>query len=394
MDHYNTPAEVVRQCRPEVPVTCFRPASLASAAHWFTQNFPGKVLYAVKANPAPYVITGLHAAGVNYFDCASLAEIELVRKLCPGAHIAFMHPVKSRSAIEHSYFDHGIRDYSFDTQEELDKILTMTGKSKDLNLLLRLAVPKNENGLFMAGKFGCLPEDAPKLLKAARKVAKKVGICFHVGSQMMEPEAYIAALEMTANILKIIPKTKIDIIDIGGGFPSIYPGMNPPAMQNYIDAISQGLALLPNPGTYDIWCEPGRALVAESCSVITRVELRKGDTLYLNDGTFGSLFDASLTVGFNFPMRLIRADGKKPGKAMKEYKFYGPTCTSEDYMPGPFLLPEDIKEGDYIEIGQLGAYGNAMRTDFNGFFQHETVSVTEAPPATMYPEETSALCVA
>lgn len=387
MDHYKTPADVVRQSRPEVPVTCFRPVALAKAGRWFVDNFPGKVLYAVKANPAPYILQGLHAAGVNHFDCASLPEIELVRRLCPGAFIAFMHPVKSRQAIEKSYFDYGIRDYSFDTAEELDKIVTMTGKSKDLSLLLRLAVPQNGSGLFMSGKFGCLPEKAPELLKAARKVAKKVGICFHVGSQMMDPQAYTAALAMTADILKSLPKLKVDIIDIGGGFPSIYPGMQPPPMGDYIDAIRNGLDLLPNPGTYDVWSEPGRALVAESCSVITRVELRKDDTLYLNDGTFGSLFDASLTVGFNFPMQLLRATGRKPSVMPRAYRFYGPTCTSEDYMPGPFLLPEDAKEGDYVEIGQLGAYGNAMRTDFNGFFNHEIVTVDGVPSQTMFGEE-------
>lgn len=387
MDHYDTPAEVVRKLRPEVPVTCFRPQALENAAHWFTDNFPGKVLYAVKANPAPYILTGLHAAGINHYDCASIAEIEMVRRLCPGAFIAFMHPVKSRQAIEKAYFDYGIRDFSFDTAEELDKIVTMTGKSKDLGLLLRLAVPQNGSGLFMSGKFGCLPEKAPELLKAARKAGKRVGICFHVGSQMMDPQAYIAALEMTADILKSIPKTKIDIIDVGGGFPSVYPGMTPPAMAEYAAAIQKGLKLLPHAGTYDIWCEPGRALVAESCSVITRVELRKEDTLYLNDGTFGSLFDASLTVGFNFPMRLLRATGKKPSATPMDFRFYGPTCTSEDYMPGPFTLPADAKEGDYVEIGQLGAYGNAMRTDFNGFSVHEIVTVDGVPSQTLFGED-------
>jgi ornithine decarboxylase len=385
MDLYDLPETVVYQNLPEIPVTCFRPAALKSSAKWFLANFPGKSLYAVKANPAPYVLKGLYDAGIRHFDCASLPEIELVQKLCPGSHIAFMHPVKSRQAIEHAYFDYGIRDFSFDTLEELNKIVTMTGKSKDLNLLLRLDVPKAESGLFMAGKFGCLPEKAPDLLKAARKVSKKLGICFHVGSQMMDPEAYKAALTLVGDIMRIIPRTKIDILDIGGGFPSIYPGMNPPPMEDYTEAIKEGLALLPNPGTYDVWCEPGRALVAESCSVITRVELRKDDALYLNDGTFGSLFDASLTVGFNFPMRLIRATpGKKKTVALKPFRFYGPTCTSEDYMPGPFMIPEDVKEGDYIEIGQLGAYGNTMRTAFNGFGEHEIVAISASPMATMY----------
>ncbi len=387
MDEFKSVDDVIRASRPDVPVTCFRPAALAAAATWFLDNISGHALYAVKANPAPYVIEGLFAAGIRHFDAASIPEIQLVRQHAPGAHVAFMHPVKSRQAIEQAYFDHGVRDFSFDTVDELNKIVAMTGQSKDLNLLLRLAVPQATSGLFMSGKFGCPPEKTIELLKAARKIAKRLGVCFHVGSQMMDPGAYTAAIGRVGDMLRANPRLKIDIIDIGGGFPSIYPGMNPPPLSTYKDAIEAGLAQLPNPGSYEIWSEPGRALVAESASVVTRVELRKDDALYLNDGTFGSLFDASLTVGFDFPMRVIRANGKKTGAGLKPFRFYGPTCTSEDYMPGPFLLPGDIKEGDYIEIGQLGAYGNTMRTNFNGFYHHEIIAVDAPPLMTLYGPE-------
>lgn len=391
MDLYDTAEDLVSRTRPDLPVTCFRPGALHGAARWFLDNFPGKTLYAVKANPASFVLKGLKDAGLRHFDCASLAEVELVKKLAPETHIAFMHPVKSRQAIEHAYFDHGVRDFSFDSKEELDKILTMTGKSRDLGLLLRLAVPKSGSGLFMAGKFGCHPEKAPELLKAARRAGRQIGICFHVGSQMMDPAAYTAALQLTGDILRAIPRTKVDIIDIGGGFPSLYPDMTPPPMGRYIRAIEDGIARLPQPDSYEFWCEPGRALVAESSSLIARVELRKDDMLYINDGTFGSLFDAGESVGFRFPVRRV---GRKTaaGKSLKPFRFYGPTCTSEDYMPGPFLLPEDIREGDYIEIGQLGAYGSAMRTGFNGFGGHDTVAVKKTFGETMYPAKE--LCTA
>jgi len=383
MDIYDTPDELVRQRRPDIPVTCFRPASIESAARWFTQNFPGKVLYAVKANPAPYVLKALYASGITHFDVASVPEIDLVRGLLPHAHMSFMHPVKSRVAIEKAYFDYGIRDFAFDSMEELDKIINCTGKSKDLTLLLRLAVPNTASELPLSGKFGVLPEKAALLLKAGRKAAKRLGITFHVGSQTMDPQAYITALSLVSEILQSMPRTKVDIIDVGGGFPSVYPDMTPPALADYKTAIEQGFDRLPHNKQFEFWCEPGRALVAESCSVIVKTELRKDDVLYINDGTYGSLFDAG-HLGFRYPVRLIRPTPGGTDAAPKSFRFYGPTCDSIDYMPGPFALPEDVREGDYIEIGQLGAYGNTMRTAFNGFDATETISVRSAPLATMY----------
>lgn len=384
MDEYKNADDVVRQSRPDIPVTCFRPQALADAARWFNTSFPGKVLYAVKANPAPYVLEGLYAAGIRHFDAASVAEIELVKKHAPGSFIAFMHPVKSRQAIEQAYFDHGVRDFSFDSMAELEKITATTGGSKDLGLLLRLSVPNSTAELPLADKFGCPPSQAAALLKAARKSAKRLGICFHVGSQTMDPDTYRNALAIVGSILRSIPRTKVDIIDIGGGFPSAYPGMEPPVLDTYRAAITAGLLTLPHPDRYELWCEPGRALVAESASTVVRVDLRKDDVLYINDGTYGSLFDAGRQLGFRYPVRLIRPTPGGTDAVLKPFRFYGPTCDSIDYMPGPFFLPEDVREGDYIEIGQLGAYGNAMRTNFNGYYDHKIVAVEDVPMMSMY----------
>ncbi len=386
MEEYDTPDAVVRRSRPVIPVTCFRPAALHNAARWFVANFPGKTLYAVKANPAKYVLSGLFAAGIKHYDAASIPEIQLVHECAPGSHIAFMHPVKSRHAIEQAYFDYGVRDFSFDSVEEMEKIVACTGKSKDLGLMLRLAVPNTSSELPLMGKFGAAPEKAAEILKAARKVASKTGICFHVGSQTMDPQAYDTALSLVGGILRSMPRTKVDVIDVGGGFPSIYPDMQPPPLADYKVAIENALDRLPHPDRYEIWAEPGRALVAESASVLVKVDLRKDDVLYINDGTYGSLFDAG-HVGFRYPVRLIRPTPGGTDAPLKGFRFYGPTCDSIDYMPGPFYLPEDVREGDYIEIGQLGAYGNTMRTDFNGFSAHETVSVKSAPVVTMYEDQ-------
>ena len=383
MDIFHSPEDVIRRTRPDIPVTCFREAALQGAARWFLSNFPGRVLYAVKANPAPYVLRALHSTGILHYDAASISEIQLVSEHCPGSHIAFMHPVKSRQAIEQAYFDHGIRDFSFDSLAEMEKIVACTGKSKDLNLMLRMAVPNTTAEMPLANKFGCAAEQAAELLKAARKFGKKIGVCFHVGSQTMDPQTYLTALRLTGDVLRSIPRTRVDVIDIGGGFPSVYPDMAPPVLSEYKTAIERGFDQLPYPDRYEFWCEPGRALVAESASVVVKVDLRKDDVLYINDGTYGSLFDAG-HCGFRYPVRLIRPTPGGTSSMLKGFRFYGPTCDSIDYMPGPFFLPEDVREGDYIEIGQLGAYGNAMRTGFNGFHGHETVAVQTPPLVSMY----------
>jgi ornithine decarboxylase len=395
MDEYDSPDDIVTRRRPDLPVTCFRPQALRSAASWVLDNLPGTALYAVKVNPAPYVLSALREAGIKGFDVASVPEIQAVAENCPGAFMAFMNPVKGRQAIEQAYFDFGIRDFSIDCMSELEKIVAATGASKDLSLIVRMGMPGNGNGLFMAGKFGASPSKTADLIRAARKVARRVGVAFHVGGQAMDPYLYTAALDMAGNILRSMPRTKVDIIDIGGGFPSIYTGMTPPPLTAYRAAIEEGLNRLPSPERYEIWSEPGRALVAESASIVARVELRKGDMLYINDGTFGSLFDAGPGLNFRFPVRMIRAGDKKPSATLRPFRFYGPTCTSEDYMPGPFHLPSDIGEGDYIEIGQLGAYGNTMRTGFNGFDRTETAVVHSAPLMSLYDEEAAkVLCVA
>jgi ornithine decarboxylase len=328
MEIFHSPDVAIRRSRPDVPVACFRPQALATAAHWFTRNIPGKTLYAVKANPAPYVLKGLFGAGVTAFDAASVPEIKLVQETCPGAFIAFMHPVKSRTAIEQAYFDHGVRDFAFDSADELEKITASTGNSKDLSLILRLAVPNTASEMPLSGKFGAAPEKAADLLKAARKVARKLGVSFHVGSQTMDPHAYVTALSVAGDVMRAAGRTRVDIIDVGGGFPAAYPGMTPPPLVDYAAAIAQGLELLPQNAKRDVWCEPGRALVAESGSVIVRVELRKEATLYINDGTYGSLFDAG-HMGFRYPVRLLGDHGHGN---LKPFSFYGPTCDSIDFM--------------------------------------------------------------
>ena len=381
MHTHHTPLDLVRERSPERPVALVRPGAVAVAARWFRDRFKDDVFYAVKANPSPWVIKTMAREGIASFDVASVAEIELVAKHAPGSRMAFMHPVKSRAAVSEAYFEHGVRTFSLDSHEELTKILDATGRARDLNLMVRLAAPGHGSAYPLSGKFGIEPEAATSLLLATRRAAQDLmGVSFHVGSQCMRPTAYQAAMSAASRAL-VRAGVFADVVDVGGGFPSVYPGMVPPALEDYAASIERAFAEMMVHETTELWCEPGRAMVAESTSILVKVELRKGDALYLNDGAYGNLFDAA-HAKWPFPVKLIRdGDASAP---LKPFRFYGPTCDSIDVMPGPFWLPEDVAEGDYIEIGMLGAYGVAMETRFNGFGETETVLVEDAPMASMF----------
>lgn len=368
--------------RPVQPVTIVRPHAARRAARFFVEKFKGRSLYAVKANPSPDLIRILWESGITHFDVASIAEVRLVARTVPDATLCFMHPVKAEEAIREAYFTHGVRTFSLDSLEELDKILRATNDATDLTLCVRLRVSSEHSKLSLAAKFGAAPDETRELLFAARQAADALGICFHVGSQAMSPQAYVQALARVRQAI-VEAAVTVDVIDVGGGFPSVYPGMEPGPLESYFRAIEDAFEALPISYSAELWAEPGRALCAEYASLLVRVERRRGDQLYINDGAYGALFDAA-HIGWRFPVDLVRAklsDTKDMG-----FSFYGPTCDDIDHMAGPFLLPADIQPGDYIEIGMLGAYGCAMRTGFNGFTAGETVVLADEPMASMYAE--------
>ena len=370
---------MVKATRPEHPVYCLRPAAVTIATRWFQDNFPGRVLFAVKTNPE--FVRTVFEAGLNHFDVASLGEIDLVHRVAPGARMSFMHPVKSREAIRRAYFEYGVRDFSLDSEDELDKILTETNEAQDLNLFVRISVSNRHSNHSLAGKFGIRGKQAAQLLFRARQYAEKLGICFHAGSQLMNPEAFrIAMQEASALIIK--SGVIIDIMDVGGGFPSVYPGLVPPPLKDYIQVIHDSFEESMVLETCELWCEPGRALVAEGASLVVKVELRKGNSLYLNDGTYGGLFDAGQPA-MVFPVRKVSLFDQ-PAAPMTEFSFFGPTCDSIDAMAGPFTLPADIDEGDYIEVDNMGAYSVSMRTGFNHFGECSQVIVDTVPPLSLY----------
>jgi len=369
-------ASAVLARRPDVPMACLRPAVVAAEARRFVRAFPGRVLYAVKCNPDEAVLKALAAGGIRHFDAASLAEVRLVRRLFPDVGIHFMHPFKARSAIRESYAELGVRDFVIDTPEELTKIVEETDGATDLGLVVRLALDKGEARLDLSGKFGASPAEAVVLLRLAAERSGRLGLSFHVGSQCCDPAAWERALTVAGEVIDQSGVT-LAVLDVGGGFPVAYPDQVPPPLGAFMAAIRRGVTRLGLPADCRLWCEPGRALVASGQSVVVRVVGRRGNALYLNDGVYGSLSDAG-ALGFRYPCRLIRDTG--PSEApLVGFSLFGPTCDSLDRMDGPFLLPADIMEGDWIEIGQLGAYGTCLRTGFNGFDEIIRVDVDESP---------------
>ena len=368
--------ELVNILKPDYPVYCIRPESVKISTSFFKKNFPGKVLYAVKTNPNERVLKEIISNGIEHFDVASISEIKLIKKLKLDAKLYFMHTVKSRENIAEAYFKFGVRDFALDSRDELQKILESTKQAKDLSLYVRIAISNEHAEIDLSRKFGALPSEALGLIRLCKEHSKKLGISFHVGSQCMHKISYSKAIQEIGIIIK---KTKIipDIINIGGGFPSVYPDLNPEPLNSYMKEIKEALLDLKLQKMPDLICEPGRVIVAESGSTIVKVILRKKQNLYINDGTYGSLFDAGVP-NFVFPSKMI-SSGRIHSKKLTSFSFFGPTCDSLDYMKGPFLLPKNVKEGDYIELGQLGAYGLTFRTKFNGFYSDKIFELNDKP---------------
>ena len=383
MQKFKSVEQLINQLKPDKPVYCIRKKSILSASHFFQKKFPGKILYAVKTNPHSEVIRTLIESGINQFDVASIEEIKAVRKFSQNAKCSYMHTVKSKESITEAYFKYGIKTFALDTKDELIKIIESTSGAKDLELFVRVSVSNEHAEIDLSKKFGALNSEASGLLRLAKQYSKKIGLSFHVGSQCMHPISYAKGITEIGNIIK---KTKIipDYINVGGGFPTIYPDLIPQSLDNYFDEIKKGLENLKLDSLPEIICEPGRALVAESGSTIVRVNLRKKQKLYINEGTYGTLFDAG-TPNIVFPSKMIKDSSNKIiSKKITAFDFYGPTCDSMDYMKGPFLLPNNIKENDYIELGQLGAYGLTFRTQFNGFYSDEIYEVEDGPIMSLY----------
>jgi ornithine decarboxylase len=355
---------------PVEPVYVLYPEKFRVAARRFLDSFPGDALYAVKANPAPQVLDLVWAAGIRHFDTASLREVELIKARFPDAHCHFMAPVRLPGAARDAFHRYGVTDYVVDCDFELDKLLSETRDPKRLRIFVRIATPLGGAVLELSSKFGTPPQESARLLRRVVDAGAKPALTFHVGSQCLSPFSYAQAIEM-ARRTATLAGVRIEALDIGGGFPGPYRNNDVPPYHWYFDTIREALDTLPQP--IPVLCEPGRALTAEGVSLVTQVILRKGDTIYINDGTYGS-FDELTLPGWSadYPVRVFSLD--TAGRVRERdtqgtaFRVYGPTCDTLDVLPRPITLPQTIKAGDFIVFDNIGAYSVAVRTSFNGFY--------------------------
>lgn len=364
---FSSVADVIERLNPSYPVFCVFPDILKARAQRFIEGFPGAVLYATKCNPHPFVLNALVEGGILHFDTASISEIAMVTEKIPDAHCYFNHPVKGRGALEAAADVYGITDYVVDDLHELEKVIGIAGT--DITIEVRIATPKGKAVYDLSAKFGARPDAAVALLKEAHGRGCRTALAFHVGSQCLDPDAFRVAMEMAMKVANEAG-TPLEYLDVGGGFPALYKA-NVPPLQDYFDVIGNSRKALGI--EVPLFAEPGRALVADGCSLLTQVHLRKGDDLYINDGIYGCLSEIR-DGDLDPPVRAISRDGPVTGKS-RPFRIFGPTCDSLDVLKLPFHLPEDIAEGDWIEFGLMGAYSIGMQTGFNGFITDTIVRI-------------------
>ena len=371
LPRFATASKAIESLKPSEPLYLIHPEKFAAAAKQFQENFPGDVLYAVKANPHPVALSNLWNAGIRHFDTASLGEIEIVKGLFPDAICHFMAPVRLAGQAKAAFEKHGVNDFVVDSDAELDKLLAETASPKKLRIFVRLVAQLGGALLEMSSKYGCRPEEAVKLLKRVRLAGAQPCLTFHVGSQCLSPFSYAQAIEIAQRAITV-SGVEIAALDIGGGFPAAYAGQEPPPYHWYFDMIKEALNSLSRPNL-KVMCEPGRALCAGGISLVTQVVMRRGDRLYLNDGIYGS-FDEQRFASFDedYPPTAITLDGRGKAKTLagekRPFRAYGPTCDSADVLPRPVVLPDGIGNGDYILFEAMGAYTVSSRSSFNGYY--------------------------
>jgi ornithine decarboxylase len=388
MQQFKTGSDAALALRPDAPLYCFRPSVLIADAQRFMQLFPGQTAYAVKTNGEPMVLETLVKAGITAFDVASPAEFAAARAASKTAELLYMHPVKAQSDIRLALETYGIRVLSLDHEDEIAKLLRIVRAldldPADFTIFVRLQT-KGSAAYELSKKFGAAPGHAVELVQRLDRIGFRVGLCFHVGSQIEDADTYERALA-SADWVRNRAGVALAGLDVGGGFPAEYghdPNRKKPVMPSLEDLMGK---LDRNLEEWDfksmpLVAEPGRVMVARAFSLVVRVLLRKGRRLYINDGIWASLSD-SWTGKITLPARFIpdpaRRSRNGDPEAIVPFKVCGATCDSVDILSRPFWLPETVDTGDWIEIGHIGAYSLSLRTRFNGFYPDDFVEVTTA----------------
>ncbi len=378
---YTSVGELLQSTDPQAPVYCIYPHVYQETTRHFLDGFPGRVLYAVKANNHPDVIRQLAAAGVTHFDCASLAEIELIHGLCPEAKIYYMNPARLSGWATTAQQEYGVRHFVIDHHSGLAPLVAELDPDKTV-IFARMAVSHESAAENLSHKFGAKPENIPALLEAIADTGAEPALAFNVGSGVNDPEAYAYAMGVASEALAKV-NFKVRLLDIGGGFPRPYPKYPVPDLDGYFTRTRAAVKSLSLADGAELMSEPGRALSAPGLSAVTRVLLRKTDRIYLNDGMYGVFWELRFKCQLEYARRVFRNGELLTGET-KMFRIFGPTCDSGDELPAAIELPANIDVGDHIEFGFIGAYSLSGRGDFNGFYSDNVVSITdenELPPS-------------
>jgi len=378
---YSSVAEMLTERQSVKPIYCIFPQVYQDTAREFVEAFPGRVLYAVKANDHPEVIHLLNRGGVRHFDCASVHEIDVVVRASEDATCYFMIPARLRGEARKAQSEYGVRHFMVDHLSGIQSLADEIDMQSSV-VFARMAVHHSAALQNLSSKFGAAPEKIPELLSAIADTGAELALAFNVGSAVTSPDAYSHAIEVAARVLND-GKLRVRLVDIGGGFPKSYPGFAVPELNEYFDTIKLAAKDLPLAENGEILVEPGRALAAPGMSAVVEVLLRKERRLYLNDGMYGIFWELRFNGHKRYAFRCYR-NGREFTGPLRPFRLYGPTCDGTDVLPEEIELPEEIRAGDCIEFGRIGAYSLSGRTNFNGHYSNEIVSITgagEMPPS-------------
>ncbi|MQA06975.1 MAG: ornithine decarboxylase [Pseudonocardiaceae bacterium] len=356
--------------RPPTPCLVVDLDTVLARYHEVRGRLPGgTVYYAVKANPAPEVIRVLAETGAQ-FDVASTGEIDLC--LAQGAKpeaLSYGNTVKKASDIAYAY-DRGVRRFSFDAESDLDNLARYAPRA---SVYCRLLVEAPASTTPFGRKFGCTPRIAVELLRRGAEAGlDAAGLCFHVGSQQLNQEAWRAGIAQSSEVFTELARhgVRLRSLNLGGGFPTSYtteaPGVTSIA-GTITDAVAEHFPAAPP----ELLLEPGRALVAEAGMIRSEVVVvsKKSTTdttrwVYLDIGRYNGLAE---TEGEAITYRLSSdRDGDPDGPVI----IAGPSCDGDDvlYQNSGYRLPLTLRVGDYLDILATGAYtASYSSVCFNGF---------------------------
>lgn len=351
---------LIQTTQPDDPLAILRPEVLRRTADGFLRGFPGQVSYAVKANPATDILRVLVHAGVTTFDVASVAEMHAVRDALPNARLHYHNPVRSLDEIAAAKAL-GVASWSVDRLSELDKLGQLPA---DTQIAVRLSLKRGGGAYDFGSKFGASPDVAEQLLREGVARGMTPALTFHPGTQCTDPASWADYIATCADIAERAG-VKLAALNVGGGFPSVPTG-GAVLRQHLFETIDTATRTHFADHCPQLWCEPGRAMVAEAMWLLLRVKARGAGALTLNDGLYGALGEwRDMPV----PSRQIAltAQGQRVTGAGQSFTIFGPTCDSLDRVPDPWVLPAGIADGDYILITDAGAYSTALVTPFNGY---------------------------